>query len=77
LTNAQKPDIVLLGGDIGASKNLDDIMDIGIFAGKINLIDAPVYAVLGEYDWHAGGEEIAQELRRNGIRVLENSSYRI
>lgn len=76
LINDQKPDIVINGGDYAPSRNYKEMMDPDTMATKISLIDAPVFTVLGEYDWYANGQEIAKSLQKNGIKVLENSAAR-
>ena len=76
LVNEQKPDIVINGGDYAPSKNYKEMMDTDMMATKISLIEAPVFSVLGEYDWYTNGQEIAKSLQKNGIKVLENSSAR-
>ena len=76
LTNAQKPDIVLLGGDFAKDGNYSNTMDMEIAASKLSLISAPTYAVLGETDWLSNGKDISDNLKNKGIRVLDNSSIR-
>ncbi len=77
LTKKQDPDIVLLGGDFARSQNAKANMDAGLIASKLTLISAPIFAVLGESDWWADGKKITEDLRSNGITVLENSNRRI
>ena len=69
--------MVLIGGDIATGHSYKKTMDINIAAQKLNLINAPILAVLGEHDWWAGGETIIQGLRANGITVLQNSARRV
>ncbi len=76
LINEQKPDFVISGGDYAPSRNYKEMMDADTMAQKISLIDAPVYSVLGEYDWYADGRDIARNLQKNGIKVLENNSIK-
>ena len=77
LINDQNPDIVINGGDYAPSKNYKEMMDAETMANKISLINAPVFSVLGEYDWYANGQDIAKNLQKSGIKVLENSSGRV
>ena len=77
MTNAQNPNVVLLGGDFARGHNIKDTMNPVITAQKLSLINAPTYAVLGENDWWTDGELIAQSLKDSGIRVLDNSAIRI
>lgn len=77
LINAQEPDFVISGGDYAPSKNYKEMLNPNLMAQKISLINAPVYSVLGEYDWYANGQDIALNLQKNGIKVLENSSTKV
>lgn len=77
MTNKQNPDIVLLGGDFANGHNYKSMMDINVAAQKFNLINAPIYAVLGEHDWWSNGAIIANSLRANGIAVLQNQNKRV
>ena len=77
MTNAQNPNVVLLGGDFARGHNIKDTMNPVITAQKLSLINAPTYAVLGENDWWTDGDAISKALKDSGIRVLENSSVRI
>lgn len=77
VTNLQSPDVVLLGGDFANGHNLKNTMNPNIAAQKLSLLNAPVYAVLGNHDWWSDGEAITNALKDSGIRVLENSSVRI
>ena len=73
--NAQKPDIVLLGGDYvngthGSTMPIEDI------SKGLSQIKSPMgtYGVLGNHDgWH-GGYKVTKSLRQHNIKVLENSS---
>lgn len=76
LANKQKPDLVFLGGDFANGHNMKNTMDIDIAAQKLNLINAPTYAVLGNHDWWSNGNEITAGLKKNGINVLANSAIR-
>ena len=76
LTNKQQPDIVLMGGDFANGHNNKNTMDMNIAAQKLNLINAPIYTVLGNHDWWSNGKEITSILKQNGISVLANSAIR-
>jgi predicted MPP superfamily phosphohydrolase len=69
MTNAGKPDIVVISGDFVCHSQvyLDDLTDV------ISKIDAPVFAVLGNHDHWAGAEPVRQALRRGGAEVLDNA----
>jgi len=75
-TNKENPDIVLIGGDYVNGHNISKSMSPSIFAAKLSLLNAPTYTVLGEHDWWAGGNKITEELKKNNVRVLNNSRLR-
>ena len=77
LAKKQNPNLVILGGDFARTQDYSSNMDMNIIASKLTLINAPIYAVLGESDWWADGKKTTQELLLNGIHVLENSNKRI
>jgi predicted MPP superfamily phosphohydrolase len=76
--NTAAPDLVLLPGDLIASRN--DDADTGRpedeIAEVLGGLRAPlgVYAVLGNHDWWHDGAAMAAALRRRGIVVLENEA---
>jgi Icc-related predicted phosphoesterase len=64
-----KVDVVLLAGDLTAHGTAQEAEILCEAAAGITL---PVYAVLGNHDWHAGqAEAIAARLREAGIGLLE------
>ena len=73
MTNAGKPDIVVISGDFVCHSQvyLADLTDV------ISKIDAPVFAVLGNHDHWAGAEPVRQALRRGGAEVLDNANTTI
>lgn len=77
LINSQNPDLVLLGGDFLNGHDPKKTMRVNSVASKLALIQAPVYAVLGENDWWSAGEELISAFRGEGIKVLRNSAVRI
>jgi Icc-related predicted phosphoesterase len=66
---AGKADVLLLAGDLtthGESEQAQVLID------ACAPLDMPVYAVLGNHDWHVDrGEELVAQLEAGGIRVLE------
>lgn len=67
----QNPDIIVLVGDfVTSSKGIPFVVT------ALQDISAPlgIYAVLGNHDHWAGGDEVAKALRNIGIRVLVNES---
>lgn len=72
--NAQKPDLVLIGGDI-VDEKLSYVLDNGSLEAL--KFDAPLgtYAVYGNHDYLDGEmKEIRRILGANGITLLENES---
>lgn len=76
LVNAQKPDIVLGGGDYANGHSVKSALDFEILGYELSKIDAPYgfYTVLGNHDWWADGEALSKNFEKFGIKVLENSS---
>lgn len=74
--NKQQADVVFFGGDFLDGHSPRKTIKPYTLVRKLNNIQAPKYAVMGENDWWAGGEDFATTLSVNGIRVLRNSSVR-
>jgi predicted MPP superfamily phosphohydrolase len=76
MTNAAKPDLILLTGDYVVSETLGARhMAMDIIAAHLKPLSAPlgVFAVLGNHDnWENAGR-ISASLRHAGIPVLENA----
>ena len=71
LINAEKPDLVLFGGDI-----LDRSLRPGMawhYEEEFHRLAAPVWAVLGNHESYADPVRAEQFLREAGIRVLKDS----
>ena len=68
MTNAEKPDLVLLSGDFVCHSQLylDQLTEV------MRAFDAPVIAVLGNHDHWSGAEEVRHALERGGVEVLCN-----
>lgn len=77
LTNEQKPDVVLLGGDFAKGQNIKNTMNPDLLAQKLKFLNAPTYGVLGNHDWWSDGIGFFEAFKRNNIKILENSSMRI
>lgn len=73
LTNAQKPDIVLLGGGYG-KKNKQASMKPEILAQKLSKISGQKFAVLSDDDWNGAGSKYVTSFNSSGISTLENMS---
>jgi uncharacterized protein len=62
-------DLVLLAGDLTTHGEPEQA---AVLAEACHGLTAPVFAVLGNHDWHAGrGEDVAALLEESGISVLE------
>ncbi len=68
LTNAERPDLVVITGDFvcHSQKYLDEL---GYIVGAIQ---APVVCVLGNHDYWSGAEEVIHTLEKKGAAVLRN-----
>ncbi len=77
--NAEKPDIVLLGGDFAKGHLRSVSMPAEEIAAGLARISAPagIYAVLGNHDDWYGKKEMAAALAARGITVLQNDGRQI
>jgi predicted MPP superfamily phosphohydrolase len=68
MTNAERPDLVVITGDFVCHSQLylDQLSEV--IAG----FDAPVVCVLGNHDYWSGANEVRWALRRGGAEVLDN-----
>ena len=73
MTNAERPDLVLLSGDFVCHSQLylDQLAEV------IRLFQAPVIAVLGNHDYWSGADEVEKALRQGGAEVLRNRNTTI
>jgi Icc-related predicted phosphoesterase len=68
----EETDLVLLAGDLTSHGAVEEAE---ILAAAAPLARAPVYAVLGNHDWHGGqAAEIAACLREAGISLLDRQA---
>ncbi|MCW2990895.1 MAG: uncharacterized protein JWM73_1489, partial [Solirubrobacterales bacterium] len=66
---AGKADVLLLAGDLTTHGEAEQAE---VLIAARAALDIPVYAVLGNHDWHVDrGEELVTQLEAGGIRVLE------
>jgi predicted MPP superfamily phosphohydrolase len=73
----QRPDLALLLGDfVDPEVALADEVDPAAIAPALGALGAPLgtFAVLGNHDWHNGGEAVRSALERAGVPVLENDA---
>ncbi len=70
LTNAEKPDLVVITGDFvcHSQRYLDELEAI------MKGFHAPVVGVLGNHDHWSGSDAVRQALRRGGVEVLDNAN---
>ena len=71
LINAEKPDLVLFGGDI-IDRSLRPVVE-GNFAEEFHRIDAPVWAVLGNHEYFSDIDGAEQFYKDAGILLLKDS----
>jgi Icc-related predicted phosphoesterase len=64
-------DLLLIAGDLTTYGKPEEAQ---ILADTCRGLDLPVYAVLGNHDWHCGqAEEVAAALTEGGVHVLDRS----
>lgn len=70
LTNATKPDLVVITGDFVCHSQLylDQLEEL------MGGFEAPVIGVLGNHDHWSGGPEVMRALSRSGVEVLCNAN---
>lgn len=79
-TNATRPDLVCLLGDfVDPNVTLGTPVAPEPVAERLGALEAPlgVVAVLGNHDWHAGGERVREALAHAGVRVLEDDAVAV
>jgi len=76
LTNAQKPDLIVLLGDYiqGGRRSREHLVEPEITAAQLKNLQAPlgVYAVLGNHDWWYDGQRVRRAFENEGIKILED-----
>jgi predicted MPP superfamily phosphohydrolase len=68
MTNAEKPDLVVLTGDFVCHSQLylDQLTEV------VRGFEAPVIGVLGNHDHWSGADEVLLALQRGGVEILRN-----
>jgi Icc-related predicted phosphoesterase len=70
-TIEHEADLVLLAGDLTTTGEIDEAR---VLAGACQGVSIPIFAVLGNHDWHAGhADEIRAVLAEAGLNVLDRS----
>jgi predicted MPP superfamily phosphohydrolase len=69
LTNAERPDVVVITGDFVCHSQ----RWLGELTSIVAMFDAPVICVLGNHDHWSGANEVRAALRRAGAEVLDNA----
>ncbi len=72
LINAEKPDLVLFGGDI-VDMSMRPILE-GRYQEEFRRIDAPVWAVLGNHEYYGDIESAERFYKDAGILLLKDST---
>lgn len=73
LTNAEKPDLVVITGDFVCHSQ----MYLDELEGIVRGFSAPVVSVLGNHDHWSGAPEVTRSLTRAGALVLQNHTTTI
>ena len=69
---AREADLILLAGDLTRH---GDPAEVGRLVGAVQGIEVPVFAVLGNHDWHGNRcDELIAALSEAGISMLDRSS---
>ena len=74
LINAEKPDLVLIGGDI-IDRSLRPVIE-GNYGEEFQRIEAPVWAVLGNHEFFCDLDRTEQFIQDSGIMLLKDSVAR-
>lgn len=77
--NAEKPDLVILGGDYVKGHKKNSSLPIEQIATAFTHLKSPqgTYAVLGNHDHYYGKKEVTSALKNAGITVLDNKNRRL
>ena len=71
MINAEKPDLVLLGGDL-VDRSLRPLLE-GNYAEEFHRLDAPVLAVPGNHEYFTDFDGVEQFYKDSGIQLLKDS----
>ena len=71
IINAEKPDLVLIGGDI-VDMSLRPVVE-GRYAEEFRRLQAPIYTVLGNHEYYSNEPQAERFFRDAGIILLKDS----
>ena len=71
LINAERPDLVLIGGDI-IDRSLRPVVE-GHYAEEFRRIQAPIYTILGNHEYFSNIEQSERFFKDAGIILLKDS----
>lgn len=79
LVNKQNADVVLSVGDYVSGHEKNMTMPIENIVKELKNVKSKYgfYSVLGNHDWWLDGEDITNELNKNGIKILKNSNKKV
>jgi Icc-related predicted phosphoesterase len=67
----EEADVVLLAGDLTTTGEIEQAQVLADVCGGVSI---PIFAVLGNHDWHAGQTEaLSEALSAAGVRLLDRS----
>ena len=77
--NEQNADIIISGGDYVINHNADISLDMDIAAKMLSSMKSKygTYSVLGNHDYFKDNDYIKENLIKYGIKILENSNYKV
>jgi predicted MPP superfamily phosphohydrolase len=81
VTNALKPDLIVLLGDYvaGIFRFKTRVIEMSDWGAALGKLEAPLgkFAVLGNHDWSWDGDGVRRALTDNGIPVFENQASKL
>lgn len=76
LTFAQKPDLIILGGDYLEHAHESEIKNLKAFLEVFNESNCPVIAIMGNHDyWSNAVPDVFESFKRSPVRLLRNELY--
>lgn len=75
MINAEKPDIVLFGGDL-IDMSLRPVVE-GQYDEELRRIEAPVFAVLGNHEFYGNLPQAEKFYAKSGITLLKDSAVHV